>query len=66
VIVSTHPRLRLAMALALLGAALGSAPACSAGPAPVSQSLRDPSNPAAPEGVAPVVPLRDAGTWGRP
>jgi hypothetical protein len=27
--------------------------ACSAGPVPVSRSMRDPSNPSAPEGVPP-------------
>jgi hypothetical protein len=35
-----------------LVAAVGLASACSPGPAPVSQSLKDPSNPAAPEAVA--------------
>ena len=35
-------------AIALVGA-------CSPGPMPVSQSLRDPSSPAAPEGTTPVV-----------
>lgn len=41
--------------LGLLGALLAAVAACSPGPMPVSQSLRDPSNPSAPEGVTPAV-----------
>ncbi len=36
-------------------AVFGLTHACSAGPAPVSQSLKDPSNPAAAEGATPAV-----------
>jgi hypothetical protein len=40
---------------AVAGATLVLVLACSPGPAPVSQSLRDPSNPNAPEGTIPPV-----------
>jgi hypothetical protein len=43
------------MQLGIAGALLALASACSPAPAPVSQSPRDPSNPSAPEGVAPLV-----------
>jgi len=39
----------------LFGALLVAVAACSPGPMPVSQSLRDPSSPSAPEGVTPTV-----------
>ena len=38
---------------------LGTTVSCSPGPVPVSQSLRDPSNPAAQEGVVPTVGAGD-------
>ncbi|MFZ5894706.1 MAG: heavy metal-binding domain-containing protein [Myxococcota bacterium] len=43
---------RTKVKIATIGAFLG---ACSAGPLPVSQSLRDPASPAAPEGTNPLV-----------
>jgi hypothetical protein len=38
--------------------------ACSPGPVPISQSPRDPSNPSAPEGVAPPSAMNDTGDAG--
>lgn len=44
----------VATKLALVSALLA-VTACSPGPAPISQSSRDPSNPSAPEGVTPMM-----------